>query len=111
MQWLNGLLPHFKYQYINILLVKFSRIIIITCIVILAFQCFLLSQNSETEYECYTLAKSYMDVEEYDRAAYFTRSCTSPKAYFIHIYSRYLAGEKRKVDDAGDQTGKPACGY
>jgi len=53
----------------------------------------------------YTLAKSYFDLQEYDRAAHFTKSCRSHKAYFIHIYARYLAGEKRRVDNAVDAYG------
>jgi len=63
------------------------------------------SENEVVEYDRYTLAKSYFDLQEYDRAAHFSKSCTSSKAYFIHIYSRYLAGEKRKVDDAVDSVG------
>jgi hypothetical protein len=36
------------------------------------------------------LAKSYFDLKEYDRAAYFLRGCRSKKAYFLYMYSRYL---------------------
>ena len=57
------------------------------------------------EYDRYVLAKSLLDLQEYDRAAHFTKSCTSAKAFFVHVYSRYLAGEKRKVDDAIDTVG------
>ena len=63
-------------------------------------------QSDVADYDHYTLAKSYLDLQEYDRAAHFTKSCRSHKAYFIHIYSRYLAGEKRRVDDAVDAYGK-----
>ena len=58
------------------------------------------------EYDRYVLAKSLLDLQEYDRAAHFTKSCTSPKAFFLHVYARYLAGEKRKVDDAVDTNGQ-----
>lgn len=37
-----------------------------------------------------TLAKSYFDLKEYDRAAYFLKGCCSQKAYFLYMYSRYL---------------------
>lgn len=59
---------------------------------------------SETcqEEDTYTLAKTYFDLKEYDRAAYFTKDCTSPKVRFLHLYSRYLSGEKKKVDDMTD---------
>jgi len=58
------------------------------------------------DYDRYVMAKSYLDLEEYDRAAHFTKACKSPLAYFIHVYARYLAGEKRKVDDAVETTGE-----
>lgn len=54
------------------------------------------------EEDTYTLAKTYFDLKEYDRAAYFTKDCTSPKVRFLHLYSRYLSGEKKKVDDMTD---------
>lgn len=59
---------------------------------------------SETcqEEDTYTLAKTYFDLKEYDRAAYFTKDCTNPKVRFLHLYSRYLSGEKKKVDDMTD---------
>jgi len=63
-------------------------------------------QSDIADYDRYTLAKSYLDLQEYDRAAHFTKSCRSHKAYFIHVYARYLAGEKRRVDDAVDAYGR-----
>lgn len=56
---------------------------------------------SEAE-DIYTLAKTYFDLKEYDRAAYFTMDCISPKIRFLHLYSRYLSGEKKKIDDMTD---------
>ncbi|KYQ58793.1 Cell division cycle protein 23 like protein [Trachymyrmex zeteki] len=56
---------------------------------------------SEAE-DIYTLAKTYFDLKEYDRAAYFTMDCVSPKIRFLHLYSRYLSGEKKKIDDMTD---------
>ncbi|XP_067118265.1 cell division cycle protein 23 homolog [Centruroides vittatus] len=54
------------------------------------------------EWDKYILAKSYFDSQEYDRAAYFTENCTSPKAHFLHLYARYQSGEKKKLDDMVD---------
>ncbi|GAA6102099.1 cell division cycle protein 23 homolog isoform X1 [Tachysurus ichikawai] len=52
------------------------------------------------------LAKSYFDLKEYDRAAYFLRDCRSQKAYFLYMYSRYLSGEKKKDDETVDSLGE-----
>ncbi|XP_012540153.1 cell division cycle protein 23 homolog [Monomorium pharaonis] len=52
--------------------------------------------------DIYHLAKTYFDLKEYDRAAYFTMDCMSPKIRFLHLYSRYLSGEKKKIDDMTD---------
>ncbi|XP_011875429.1 PREDICTED: cell division cycle protein 23 homolog [Vollenhovia emeryi] len=52
--------------------------------------------------DVYTLAKTYFDLKEYDRAAHFTKDCISPKIRFLHLYSRYLSGEKKKIDDMTD---------
>jgi anaphase-promoting complex subunit 8 len=64
------------------------------------------SQQFLKEYDCFTLAKSYFDLKEYDRAAYFLTDCKSSKGYFLHMYSRYMSGEKKKADDQGDSIGK-----
>ncbi|XP_017875715.1 cell division cycle protein 23 homolog isoform X1 [Ceratina calcarata] len=57
-----------------------------------------ISETSEEE-DTYILAKTYFDLKEYDRAAYFTEQCKTPKVRFLHLYSRYLSGEKKKIDD------------
>lgn len=57
-----------------------------------------LSETSEEE-DTYILAKTYFDLKEYDRAAYFTEQCKTPKVRFLHLYCRYLSGEKKKIDD------------
>ncbi|KAH3786295.1 cell division cycle protein 23 homolog isoform X1 [Dreissena polymorpha] len=59
------------------------------------------------EYDQYTLATSYFDLKEYDRAAYFLKDCLSPKCYFLYMYAQYLADEKRKLDKASDSIGPP----
>ena len=50
------------------------------------------------------MGKSYFDVREFERAAFFTAECSSNKGYFLHIYATYLAGEKKKDDDAVEAT-------
>ncbi|KAL4231898.1 Anaphase-promoting complex subunit 23 [Mactra antiquata] len=59
------------------------------------------------EYDQFSLATSYFDLREYDRAAFFLKDCVSPKCYFLYMYSRYLADEKRKLDKASDSIGPP----
>ncbi|KAK2572368.1 Cell division cycle protein 23-like protein [Acropora cervicornis] len=54
------------------------------------------------DFDKYTLGKTFFDLKEFDRAAFFLEGCTSPKAYFLYMYSRYLAGEKHKNDDMMD---------
>lgn len=51
-------------------------------------------QEDARDLDAYTLAKSYFDLKEYDRAAYFLRGCKSQKAYFLYMYSRYLVRQK-----------------
>ena len=41
--------------------------------------------------DTYSLAKSYFDLKEYDRAAYFTRDKNSPLCKFLHLYSRSVS--------------------
>lgn len=52
--------------------------------------------------ETYLMAKSYFDLKEYDRCHYFTADCHSPRATFLHFYSSYLSGEKKKLDNMQD---------
>lgn len=54
------------------------------------------------EKEAYTLAKSYFDCQEYDRAAHFIENCTSPKCVFLLRYSQYMSSEKKRLDNATD---------
>lgn len=48
----------------------------------------------------YLLAKSYFDVHEYDRSSFVLQTCKSPKSIFLHLYARYIAGEKRRDEDS-----------
>lgn len=52
----------------------------------------MLFQDDAQDFDALCLAKSYFDLKEYDRAAYFLRGCRSKKAYFLYMYSRYLVG-------------------
>lgn len=59
---------------------------------------------ADTEQDDYFLAKSYYDIREYDRAAYFTRSCESKVPTFLHLYSTYMSKEKKRLDNLTDNT-------
>lgn len=52
--------------------------------------CLSQTQEDARDLDALTLAKSYFDLKEYDRAAYFLKGCCSQKAYFLYMYSRYL---------------------
>ncbi|KAK0080629.1 hypothetical protein PV325_013642 [Microctonus aethiopoides] len=58
--------------------------------------------ESNPEYHMYLRAKSYFDSKQYDRAAYFIKNCTDKKCKFLYFYSRYLSGEKKKLDNMTD---------
>jgi len=57
--------------------------------------------------DTYTLAKTYFDLKEYDRAAFFTRNLSSPLCRFLHLYSRYMSAEKKRLDDLVDTVVSP----
>ncbi|KAG7321135.1 hypothetical protein KOW79_015550 [Hemibagrus wyckioides] len=63
------------------------------------------TEDEAHDWDALCLAKSYFDLKEYDRAAYFLRDCRSQKAYFLYMYSRYLSGEKKKDDETVDSLG------
>ena len=58
------------------------------------------------EHDKFYLAFSFFDLMEYDRAALSVQDCKNKKAYYLHMYGRYLADEKRKLDNAPDSFGK-----
>nr|XP_054766433.1 cell division cycle protein 23 homolog [Lytechinus pictus] len=62
-------------------------------------------QDFLEEFDKYTLAKTFFDLREYERAAFFVDGCQSNKAFFLHMYANYLAGEKKKYDDLTDLIG------
>lgn len=49
--------------------------------------------------DTYHMAKAYFDLQEYDRAAHFTRDSVGGLSLFLHFYSRYLSDEKKRLDD------------
>ncbi|KAG7274346.1 LOW QUALITY PROTEIN: hypothetical protein CRUP_028667 [Coryphaenoides rupestris] len=55
----------------------------------------LVTEEDVQDLDAFALAKSYFDLKEYDRAAYFLRGCNSQKAYFLYMYSRYLGPWRR----------------
>ncbi|XP_057857553.1 anaphase-promoting complex subunit 8 isoform X2 [Cryptomeria japonica] len=59
-----------------------------------------LFQETEMENDRHMLAKSYFDTHEYRRAAFVLRETPGKKALFLRCYSLYLAGEKRKEEEA-----------
>ena len=48
------------------------------------------------------MAKGYFDLREFDRCAFFTKDAKSPRVVFLHYYSRYMSGEKKRLDNATD---------
>ena len=58
--------------------------------------------ESDLELDTFLVAKSYFDLKEYDRCAFFAQNNTAPRLSFLHFYSRYLSGEKRSLDDLTD---------
>eukprot|EP00794_Sanderia_malayensis_P005505 gene5505-6190_t len=48
------------------------------------------------DFYAYSLAKTYFDMREYERAAHHLQGCKSHKAYFLYLYSMYMSGEKKK---------------
>uniref|UniRef100_A0A1Q3F4J0 Putative dna-binding cell division cycle control protein n=1 Tax=Culex tarsalis TaxID=7177 RepID=A0A1Q3F4J0_CULTA len=56
------------------------------------------------EYDDYVLAKSYLDVREYDRCAHFTRNCASAVPKFLHMYASYMSKEKKRLDNMSDNS-------
>ncbi|KAA8910448.1 anaphase promoting complex subunit 8 [Sphaerosporella brunnea] len=53
-----------------------------------------------SELSSYLLARSYFDVHEYDRASFVLAKCKSAKSRFLHLYAKYIAGEKRRDEDS-----------
>ncbi|KAL1512944.1 hypothetical protein ABEB36_002443 [Hypothenemus hampei] len=67
----------------------------------------LVHEDCGEESATFLLAKSYFNLKEYDRCAFFVRNCTTPKPRFLHFYARYLAIEKKKLDNMTDTNCPP----
>lgn len=52
--------------------------------------------RTRSQQDNFTVAKSYFDLGEYDRAAHFLSQDPSHVGYFLHTYSRYLSALKKK---------------
>lgn len=59
------------------------------------------------DWDTFSLAKTYFDLKEYDRAAFFAQDLTTPRGRFMHFYSRYMSAEKRRLDDMTDTVSSP----
>ncbi|EKX37877.1 hypothetical protein GUITHDRAFT_144699 [Guillardia theta CCMP2712] len=55
------------------------------------------------------LAKTYVDVKEYKRAAYLLRECRSSRGVFLRGYATYLSGQKRKQESEIDSSAASAA--
>jgi len=53
----------------------------------------------EVEDPCYYMSKCYFDLKEYDRCIYFAEKGTTPCVKFLRYYAKYLALEKKRVED------------
>jgi anaphase-promoting complex subunit 8 len=63
----------------------------------------------DDESDAFLMAKSYFDLREFDRCAFFTKDCKSERAVFLHYYSRYMSGEKKRLDNATDFIANNDC--
>ncbi|KAF9979048.1 Anaphase-promoting complex subunit 23 [Actinomortierella ambigua] len=57
------------------------------------------------EMDTYLMAKTLFDLKEYDRVASTLTGCKSHKSIFLRLYSKYLAGERRREQEARDVMG------
>lgn len=65
----------------------------------------------DSERDAYQMARSFLDLREYDRAAYFVENAQSPVPKFLHFYSVYMAKEKKRLDKTTDKTILHESGY
>lgn len=57
---------------------------------------------ADNERSSYELAKSYYDIREYERAAFFIGDAESPVPKFLHMYALYMGKEKRRLNNMTD---------
>lgn len=60
------------------------------------------SDIADDERNNYELARSYFDLREYERAAYFIADAESPVPKFLHMYALYMGKEKRRLNNMTD---------
>lgn len=53
-------------------------------------------EEFQKDFYAYTLAKTYFDMKEFERAAHVSKNCQSSKGYFIHLYSLYMVSSSSK---------------
>ncbi|XP_075212921.1 anaphase-promoting complex subunit 8-like [Lycorma delicatula] len=58
--------------------------------------------SSDLDNDIYLKAKCYFDLKEYDRCAYHTEKNENGYCKFLHLYSRYLSVERKKIDNLTD---------
>lgn len=58
--------------------------------------------SSDIDNDVYLKAKCYFDLKEYDRCAYHTEKSDNAYCKFLHLYSRYLSAERKKIDNLTD---------
>lgn len=61
--------------------------------------------RDDEEQDLYLLALSYARTHELLRAARILQDCVGPRARWLRGYTKYLAGEKRKQEQAGELLG------
>ncbi|XP_050301809.1 cell division cycle protein 23 homolog [Anthonomus grandis grandis] len=59
------------------------------------------------EHARFLMAKSYFNLKEYDRCAYFLKDCVTPKPRFLYFFAKYYAIEKKKLDSMTDTNCPP----
>lgn len=57
---------------------------------------------ADSERSHYELARSYFDLREYERTAYFITDAESPVPKFLHMYALYMGKEKRRLNSMTD---------
>eukprot|EP00241_Pyramimonas_parkeae_P020770 CAMPEP_0114326430 /NCGR_PEP_ID=MMETSP0059-20121206/29721_1 /TAXON_ID=36894 /ORGANISM="Pyramimonas parkeae, Strain CCMP726" /LENGTH=102 /DNA_ID=CAMNT_0001455405 /DNA_START=255 /DNA_END=561 /DNA_ORIENTATION=+ len=65
--------------------------------------------ESEEEGEVFLLAKAYFDLKEYRRCSHALKGQTGSKSVFLRCFALYLAGEKRKGEEAVELAGLTAA--
>ncbi|GAA5881458.1 hypothetical protein JCM16303_005661 [Sporobolomyces ruberrimus] len=64
------------------------------------------TRRDENEQDAYLLGLSFARNHEMLRAAHVLKRCKGAKGRWLRCYSRYLAGEKRAIEEAGEPLGQ-----